>query len=244
MQSDDPAPSDVEDEDAISGPVDEAVTEPVAAASGEQSEVNGDDAKERLKLEIGDGLASPKPNKAAVGEILLTLETQNPTHTPVTSQLLNGKWKLVYASGASPGLKAFQLLLQGSALAPKSPSGADIVDIGDVYITFTPEQPRATSELKVRLLSFENTIKLASTLEVESAVRFTETYDSAQSEYADIRFPFASPVVYKRSMLVSYLDDELLVVRDEEGRPDVLMRVDRPMAGNDLVDEDIPGATS
>ena len=36
----------------------------------------------------------------------------------------------------------------------------------------------------------------------------------------------SSPLQYKRSVLVSYLDDELLVVRDELGRPDILVRVD------------------
>ena len=31
-------------------------------------------------------------------------------------------------------------------------------------------------------------------------------------------------------MLISYLDEEMLVVRDSFGRPDVLMRVDAPAA--------------
>lgn len=200
--------------------------------------------KERLKSEIADGLANPQLNKAAIGEILLTLEGQNPTATPATSPLLNGKWKLVYASGASPGQKAFQLLLQGSMLAPKSPSGADMIDVGDVHITISPGQPRATSELNLRLLSFENSIKLASKLEVESSALLIETYDSAQSEYGNLRLPFASPLEYKRSILVSYLDDELLVVRDEDGRPDVLMRVDAPFDDFRNTEEDVPGATS
>merc|ERR1719238_1576130 len=188
-------------------------------------------AKEALKAEISDGLSGPRPDKAVVGEILLALESQNPTRSPATSSLLNGKWKFLYSSAASPGLKALMLLLKGSKRAPKSPSGADLVDVQDTYLTIAPEQPRATSEVKVRVLSFENSIKLASQLEAESAVRLVETYDAAESEYMSLRLPFAStPVSYKRSLLISYLDDEMMVVRDALGRPDVLMRVDEVAA--------------
>merc|ERR1719238_2015445 len=182
-------------------------------------------AKEALKAEISDGLSGPRPDKAVVGEILLALESQNPTRSPATSSLLNGKWKFLYSSAASPGLKALTQLLKSSKRAPKSPSGADLVDVQDTYLTIAPEQPRATSEVKVRVLSFENSIKLASQLEAESAVRLVETYDAAESAYMSLRLPFAStPVSYKRSLLISYLDDEMMVVRD------VLMRVDEVAA--------------
>ena len=67
------------------------------------------------------------------------------------------------------------LLLRATKSAPKSPSGADLVDVADTYLTIGAEQPRATSEVKVRLLSFENTVKLSSKLEAESAVRLVET---------------------------------------------------------------------
>merc|ERR1719498_2335705 len=187
-------------------------------------------AKEALKAEVAEGLTGPRPDKAVVGEILLALEAQNPTRSPATSPLLNGKWKFLYASGASPGLKALQLLLRGAKSAPNSPSGADLVDVQDTYLTIGADQPRATAEVKVRVLSFENTLKLSSRLEAESAVRLVETYDAAESEYMNLRLPFQSPVQYKRSVLISYLDDEMLIVRDALGRPDVLMRVEESAA--------------
>jgi len=93
------------------------------------------------------------------------------TRSPATSPLLNGKWNVLYASGTSPGLKALQLLLKGAQNAPKSPSGAEIVDVQDAYITIRVEQPRAESAVRTRLFSFENTVKLTSRLEAESAVR-------------------------------------------------------------------------
>merc|ERR1719247_1907268 len=130
-----------------------------------EAEDEGSIAKEALKAEISDGLTGPRADKAVVGEILLALEAQNPTRSPATSPLLNGKWKFLYASGASPGLKAVQLLLKGAKSAPKSPSGAELIDVRDTFLTIGDEQPRATAEVKVRVLSFENTIKLASRLE-------------------------------------------------------------------------------
>merc|ERR1719247_3226735 len=101
-------------------------------------EDEGSIAKEALKAEVAEGLAGPRPDKAVVGEILLALEAQNPTRSPATSPLLNGKWKFLYASGASPGLKGLQLLLRGSKNAPRSPSGADMVDVRETYLTISP----------------------------------------------------------------------------------------------------------
>ena len=196
----------------------------------------GSIAKEALKSEISEGLSGAAPDKAVVGEILLALEATNPTKSPATSPLLNGKWKFLYASSPSPGLKALRLLLRGSAAAPKSPSGADLVDVADTFLTIGAEQPRAVSEVAVRLFSFEASVKLACKLEAESAVRLVETYDSASTSGSDLPFELptlplgASPASFKRSVLISYLDEEMMVVRDAMGRTDVLVRVDAPPA--------------
>lgn len=241
----------VEPEPVVEPPT---VEEPPAFADMPMDDMELDEgsiAKEALKAEVADGLSGPRPDKAVVGEILLALEAQNPTRSPATSPLLNGKWRFLYATGASPGLKALTQLLKLSKSAPKSPSGADVLDVQDTFLTISAEQPRAVSETKVRVLSFENTIKLASRLEAESAVRLVETYDAAESEYMNLRLPFQSPVEYKRSLLISYLDDEMLVVRDALGRPDVLMKIPEGSAwapssldGNETNQaDDAPGAS-
>ena len=242
LQEDGPAPAAPEpaSADVPMEPVEEEIDE-------------GELAKEALKAEVADGLAGARPDKAVVGEILLALEARNPTRSPATSPLLNGKWKVMFASGASPGLKALTLLLRSAQRAPKSPSGAELSEVGDAFLTIKPEQPRAEASVRTRLLSFENTAKLNSQLEAESAVRLRETYASAESEYGGLKLPFSNGAQYKRSLLVSYLDDELLVVRDAFGRPDVLMRVDSPAAptpsgaaeadGADAADDEAPGAS-
>ena len=236
------SPGDVEEPvpaEAVPEPSPEPMPEPVTSTTLSSSSFfdadpieidEGAVAKDALKAETMAGLAGPRPDKAVMGEILLALEAKNPTPSPATSPLLNGKWKVLYATGASPALKALMLLLKGAKQAPKSPSGADLVDVQDSFVTINADQPRIEASTKVRLLSIESTVTLKSKLEAESAVRLLETYEAAETEWpATLSLPFgSSPLEYKRSVLVSYLDEELLVMRDTAGRPDVLVRVDEP----------------
>mmetsp|Transcript_28019 Transcript_28019/g.50789 ORF Transcript_28019/g.50789 Transcript_28019/m.50789 type:complete len:379 (+) Transcript_28019:19-1155(+) len=213
-------PKDI-DVKASSEPEPLAEPEPEEKAESEESP-----AKEELKSTIADGLGGSKPDKAVIAEILLKLEGHNPTASPAESPLINGKWKFLYASGVSPALRGLQLLLRSSALAPKSPSGADIVDVAETYLTISSDQPRGMSEVKFRVLSLESTIRLASNLEALSPVRIQETYDTANVEFMDTKVPLPSLQEFKRSILITYLDDDLMVVRDANGRPDVLVRAD------------------
>lgn len=145
------------------------------------------------RAEVGAGLTGGvSPNRAVIGENLLALEASNPTATPASSPLLNGRWKFLYASGASPSLGALRTLMRGAARAPKSPSGAELVDVEDAYLTINSVQPRATSSVKVRVLSLESELKLTSTLEPESAVRLVETYDGFESGTGNLRLPLGS----------------------------------------------------
>jgi len=227
MQTDE-VPGDVED------------IEPAAIAPVFESEFESDDkedgsiAKQALMAEMSGGMGGPKPDKAAIGEILLALEARNPTPSPATSALLNGKWKVLYATGASPGLQALTLLLKGAQQAPKSPSGAELIDVQDTFITIQAEQPRVEAATKVRVLSFESTAKLLCRLEAESAVRLLETYDAAETDGFPVKLPAlpfqSGPLQYKRTIIATYLDEEVLVLRDSAGRPDVLMRCSEPAA--------------
>ena len=207
LQEDGPAPAAPEpaSADVPMEPVEEEIDE-------------GELAKEALTC--GRRLAGARPDKAVVGEILLALEARNPTRSPATSPLLNGKWKVMFASGASPGLKALTLLLRSAQRAPKSPSGAELSEVGDAFLTIKPEQPRAEASVRTRLLSFENTAKLNSQLEAESAVRLRET----MRRPSPLRRPQAALLERRavQALLLVVRDDELLVVRDAFGRPDVL----------------------
>jgi hypothetical protein len=53
------------------------------------------------KLSVGSGLkgAADSANRADINEMVLKLETQNPTLEPAESPLLNGVWELLYTGG-------------------------------------------------------------------------------------------------------------------------------------------------
>jgi hypothetical protein len=183
--------------------------------------------KAELLAECADGLGG-RPDRARVAELLLALEAKNKTKSPAQSALLNGRWKFLYASGASPALQALQLMLKGAEAIPRAPFGPTPVDIDDTYLTINAQR-YATASTKVRMMdALETTMKLQSKLEAESPVRLIETYESAGSESSTPAglLPVQLPALpYKRSVLVAYLDETMLIVRDAAGRPDLLTRV-------------------
>merc|ERR1719353_1236332 len=110
--------------------------------------------------------------------------------------------------------------------------------IEDSYLTIGAQ--RASASTHVRMLSLETTLKLSSKLVAESPVRLMETYESASSEPLGL-FPVPT-LPYKRPVLVSYLDETMLIVRDQAGRPDVLTRVGDTVGTTDVdtTDVDVP----
>ncbi len=56
------------------------------------------------QLSVGSGLkgAADSANRAEINELVLKLETQNPTQQPAESPLLNGVWELLYTGGCAP----------------------------------------------------------------------------------------------------------------------------------------------
>jgi hypothetical protein len=64
----------------------------------------------------------------------------------------------------------------------------------------------------------------------------------------NLRVPFPDQEqIFKRPLFVSYLDDDLLVVRDSFGAPDILIRKDKAFLSNTGVpsatdDDTSPGA--
>jgi len=190
--------------------------------------------KESLISELGNGInslplgASPRNvDRELIAELLLQLEKLNPTEAPATSALLNGKWKFLYSGGQSPGLASLVALLSLASAAPKSPSGAPLIDVGEATVTISRTQPRVEAALRVRVLSLENTLKLFTTLEAKTGSVLVEEYKEIESELFGIKLPLAPPASFSRSLVVSYLDEDLLIVRSLGGAPDVLVRMDK-----------------
>lgn len=191
------------------------------------------------------GLAPSEETRAEINEVLLKLEALNPTTEPAQSPLLNGIWELryaggytstgsllsptrqlalfLYSGGYSPGLFALQL-------AKQLPS--NLVDIvGSLDITISRAAPRVESSVKVKtLLGGESSVKVKSNLEVLSEIRLRETYESATVLEKVVDLP--KFLQYTRDIYVTYVDEDLLVIRDGSGVPELLIRKEKSFTRN------------
>lgn len=93
-------------------------------------------------------------------------------------------------------------------------------------------QPRVEASVKVKVLGgAEGVVKVQCRLDVQSDVRLRETYESfAILDQAPVTIP--QPLQYSRDLYVTYLDEDLLVVRDASGVPEILTRKDKVFRSN------------
>jgi hypothetical protein len=162
------------------------------------------------------------------------------------SPLLNGVWELnyaglysskgsllsptrqlalfLYSGGYSPGLFALQL-------AKQLPS--NLVDIvGSPDITISREAPRVEGRVTVKtLVGGESSVNVKSNLEVISDIRLRETYESATG-FGGRVVDLPGFMQYTRDVYVTYLDEDLLVIRDGSGVPELLIRKEKSFTRN------------
>ncbi|BFI24897.1 hypothetical protein MPTK2_1g15970 [Marchantia polymorpha subsp. ruderalis] len=199
------------------------------------------------------GLADPEADARAridVNEKILMLERLNPTPRPTTSALFDGSWEFQFAGAQSPGLVAAQTLLKGF-----SPSLASITSLtlligdgvakatGKLKVLNTVESIfTLTSKLEVEgplRLKEEYVEGLISTPTVPEGTipsqlkGVMEQFTAAVAQLPDNMKDIVSSGVklplnntFSRELLVSYLDEEVMVARDKSGIPDVLVRVE------------------
>ena len=122
----------------------------------------------------------------------------------------------MYSGGySSPRLFALTLL------AKQLPT--QLVDVGELEISISRDQPRVEATVGVKVFGgVENEVVAKSRLVVESDVRLPETYESATVLGNSIDLP--EQIQYSRDLYVVYLDDDLMVIRDASGAPEVLVR--------------------
>lgn len=236
MSMDDDSPSDTSDPYYDD---DEIVTVESEEFPPSESEVLVTSVLDLIPTTVG--LAPSEEKRAEINEVLLKLEALNPTPQPATSPLLNGVWELTYAGlysskgslssptrqlalflysgGYSPGLFALQL-------AKQLPSS--LIDIeGSVDITISREAPRVEGQVTLKsALGGESSVKVKSNLEVVSDIRLRETYESATG-LGGQAVDFPGFMQYTRDIYVTYLDEDLLVIRDGSGVPELLIRKEK-----------------
>jgi hypothetical protein len=85
------------------------------------------------------------------------------------------------------------------------------------------EQPRVEAKIDVKFLGgASNDVSVKAHLEPRSDVRLSETYESATVLGQNIDIPEA--LQYSRDLYIAYLDEDILIVRDGSGVPEILVR--------------------
>mmetsp|Transcript_20500 Transcript_20500/g.33479 ORF Transcript_20500/g.33479 Transcript_20500/m.33479 type:complete len:283 (+) Transcript_20500:99-947(+) len=232
---DDSYPSDSSDDTHFTVEAEEAGLIDVDNKPSTASESVVSSIMDYLPSSLGSSGEISAEDRAEINEAILKLEALNPTEDPVYSPLINGVWTLRYAGGystskiPSPTRDLALFLYSGGyspglfalGLAQKLPS--QLVELGDLEISISRAQPRIEAKIDVKLFGgSEDTIEVKARLEVDSGLRFTETYESASVLGQTVDLPEA--LQYSRDLYVSYVDEDILVVRDGAGIPEILVR--------------------
>ena len=69
---------------------------------------------------------------------------------------------------------------------------------------------------------YKRQVSVKARLEVQSDIRLKETYESATVMNQSVNLPIL--LQYSRDIYVTYLDEDLLIVRDGSGIPEILVR--------------------
>eukprot|EP00596_Hydrurales_sp_CCMP1899_P005977 CAMPEP_0119034586 /NCGR_PEP_ID=MMETSP1177-20130426/1576_1 /TAXON_ID=2985 /ORGANISM="Ochromonas sp, Strain CCMP1899" /LENGTH=208 /DNA_ID=CAMNT_0006992111 /DNA_START=149 /DNA_END=775 /DNA_ORIENTATION=+ len=179
-------------------------------AAGEYTVMQAEaDAKSSLLSDIGSY------SRLQMNEYVLALEKINPTFEPATAALLNGVWEIVATGFGSPGIIGFQAI--------KAIPGS-VVDITDLSLTISSVNPRVTAATTIKIASAKIDVEVKLELEALSGTRLRETYKDMKISSLDLPLSSLPMQVASREMIVSYLDEDLLIVRDPFGSPEILRR--------------------
>uniref|UniRef100_M8BST7 Plastid lipid-associated protein/fibrillin conserved domain-containing protein n=1 Tax=Aegilops tauschii TaxID=37682 RepID=M8BST7_AEGTA len=190
--------------------------------------------------------------KIDVNERIVGLERLNPTPRPTTSPYLEGRWNIEWFGDSSPGTFASKLLFERSPTSVAHFTGLDVV-IRDGYCKISSNvkllntiQNRfvLTTQLSVEgpirmkeeyVEAFLETPKISEeTLPEQLKGLLGQTAGALQQLPASIRDAVSEGVklplngMYQRLFMISYLDEEILIIRDAAGAPDVLTKLEGP----------------
>jgi hypothetical protein len=189
-----------------------------------------------------------------VNERITGLERLNPTPRPTTSPFLEGRWNFEWFGSGSPGLFAARIIFERFPSTLANLSKMD-VSIKDGYAKITANLKLLNSiESKFVLttkLSVEGPLRMKEEyaegiLESPTVIEETvpeqlkgalgQAVNAMQQMPVPIRDAIASGLTiplngaFQRLFMISYLDEEILIIRDTAGVPEVLTRLNAPSA--------------
>ncbi|KAG9456682.1 hypothetical protein H6P81_001190 [Aristolochia fimbriata] len=203
-----------------------------------------------------EALVSGKINdeqRIDVNERITGLERLNPTPRPTMSPFLEGRWSFQWFGASSPGLSAAKILFERFP-----PSLANLLAL-DVQIKDNYSKATATLKFlssidsKVTLTSkitvegparmreeyVEGIIDIPTVSEGVIPEQLKGAFGQASETLQQLPAPIKEAVsngvkiplggTYQRLFMISYLDEEILIIRDSAGVPDVLTRLDTPV---------------
>lgn len=97
--------------------------------------------------------------------------------------------------------------------------------MGELQIAISRDQPRIEARVDVESPLGQAEVLVKAGLEAESGIRLRETYESAEVMGRSVQLP--KPFQYSREMYVTYVDDDILLIRDGSGVPELLVRKDK-----------------
>jgi hypothetical protein len=184
-------------------------------------------------------LSKTGKSRIEINELVLQLEKINPTKSPAQSPLVNGVWELVVTGVSDPSLLIYQVI----KLIP-----GGFIEASNLTITISSVQPRVKASSTISIGNFKTDIDVITELDAVSGTVLKETYKSGKIGSLDI--PLTSLPLLNRELVVSYVDEDILIVRDFLGSPEVLRRVDFYNTGRGSAsvvmegssEEDVPSA--
>jgi len=202
--------------------------------------------------------AEGKSMRGRLDEAILELERANPIEEPAYSELLDGTWKVKYTGTYAPGVldsptRELALFLYSGGFSP----GNALTSLAEGFLGQSVGLKVGNKVVDIRggrdleassnVEAFGQHTKLSYTAEL---FPLSKTRISEEIVSAELPAPVGKQdavVELRRNILITFLDEELMVVRDESGVPDVLLRelariepVEKTRADGNVTDVDQP----
>merc|ERR1719410_1190068 len=176
-----------------------------------------------------------KPMRGQLDEMITMLERSSPCEEPAYSELLDGTWNVKYSGSYAPGLlssptRELALFLYGGGFS-----------LGSALSSFV----EGFWGQNLGLALDSKSLKITDGRDVQASAEVTIGGNKERLSYTAELFPLSGrrvseevlsfdlppplgkqdvPFELRRSILITYLDGTLMIVRDESGVPEVLVR--------------------
>ncbi|XVF75905.1 hypothetical protein PTKIN_Ptkin13bG0224100 [Pterospermum kingtungense] len=185
-----------------------------------------------------------------VNERIIGLERLNPTPRPTTSPFLEGRWNFEWFGYGSPGLFAARIIFERFPSTLAKLSKVDLF-LKDGYANVTAHlkllnsmeskfilSTRVSVEGPLRMKEeyFEGIFESPTVIEETIPEQLKGAYSQALTTVRQLPVPIRDAVAgglrvplsgtFQRLFMISYLDEEILIIRDTAGVPEVLTRLD------------------